>query len=129
MRQIPDISQFNPHLIIADVDLEGTVIPGLTGEFFSREESGRTATVGRYSYEGSELFIAWGYRDEPHCAWTSYRSRSGCWTPPHQGCPRVSHTDDAVLIDTAEETIRLPLDRGDQGVPLARRPCVAAAAP
>lgn len=126
---MPDISQFKAHLIIADVDLEGTVVPGLTGEFFSREESGRTATAGRYSYEGAELFIAWGYRDEPHCAWTSYRSRGGGWAPPHQGCPRVTHTQTAVLLDTGEEVIRLPLDHRDQGVPSARRPRVAPAVP
>lgn len=69
------------------VELEGLIMPGLTGEFFEREEGGRMATAGRYSLGGVELFLAWGYRDEAHCAWTAYRHDAG-WTTPHRGCPR-----------------------------------------
>ena len=71
-------------------DLDGFVVPGLIGEFFWRREGGRTATAGRYSYAGVRLFLSWGYRDQAHCAWTSYFIDGG-WTSPHPGCPIVRH--------------------------------------
>ncbi len=93
----------------ADVALEGTTVPGLTGRFFERREGDRWATVGCYSYDGAELFRAWGYRDEAHCAWTSYRD-GGEWTVPHRGCPRLRWTAMDLQIDTGHTVIHLPLD-------------------
>ncbi len=84
-----------------DIDLEGLAVPGLTGEFFEREEGGRTATAGRYSLRGHELFLAWGYRDEAHCAWTAYRHGAG-WTTPHRGCPRQREVDKAIARPGAQ---------------------------
>ena len=98
MPLIPDISCYQVNKTVVDVDLDGVVIPGLTGEFFWREEGGRMATAGRYSYVGVRLFISWGYRGEAHCAWTSYFVGDR-WTPPQAGCPRIIHEPGALLID------------------------------
>lgn len=94
---IPDISRYQVNKTIIDIDLDGVTIPGLTGEFFWRQEGGRTATVGRYSYDGVKLFMSWGYRGEAHCAWTSYFAGDQ-WTVPHRGCPRIVRRPGAVLV-------------------------------
>ena len=111
MRQIPDISQYAEYRAEPDVSLEGRSVPGLTGRYYQRRDGDRWATIGHYSYDGEELFCAWGYRDEAHCAWTSYRD-GGEWTVPHRGCPRLRWSDSELLIDTGRSPIRLPLDQG-----------------
>jgi hypothetical protein len=103
VRQIPDISDYRLHRTVYDIDLEGVVVPGLTGQFYEREEDGRTATAGRYTLAGEEIFIAWGYRDEAHCAWTAYRQRDG-WTTPHRGCPRVRVENGTIARPGTEES-------------------------
>ncbi len=58
------------------------------------------ATAGLYSLSGQELFLSWGYREEAHCSWTSYR-RSDGWTPPHEGCPRIRVTNGTLFLPAA----------------------------
>ncbi len=106
MPQLPDISHYKLHKTIVDIDLDGVVVPGLTGRFFQRREGGSTATAGLYSLAGQELFLSWGYRHEPHCAWTSYRFAEG-WTAPHAGCPRIRTAGDALILDAGVTEIRL----------------------
>jgi hypothetical protein len=101
--QIPDISDYKLHRTVHDVDLEGIVVPGLTGQFFERDENGRVATVGCYTLKGEEIFMAWGYRDDAHCSWTAYRQRDG-WTAPHRGCPRPRAVNEAIARPGAEES-------------------------
>jgi hypothetical protein len=108
---IPDISTYFAHKIVPDIDLEGVIVPGLTGCFFRRAQDGRTASAGRYSFQDKELFLSWGYADEPHCAWTTYRSLRGDWTSPHEGCPRVRAEAGRLLIDTGERVIALSTQR------------------
>ena len=107
MIPIPDISLYSRHRVADDIDLEGHVVPGLTGVFYEREEDGRTATAGVYSYRGIELFQAWGYRDEAHCAWTAYRTIRGDWTKPHEGCPRIRTMPASIVLLTGEREIVL----------------------
>ncbi len=107
MTQIPDISRYKEHRLIEDVDLEGHVVPGLTGRFYERKAGRRIAPAGVYSYRDIELFISWGYRDEPHCAYTAYRTIRGDWTVPHEGCPRMRTMPAAVVLDTGEREILL----------------------
>ena len=85
----PDLSQYEPHTAVDDIDLEGVVVPGLRGEFLRRPIGDQVATVGRYSYAGRELFMAWGYVGEEHCRYFSVRGVDGAWEPPQAGCPRV----------------------------------------
>jgi len=102
VRQIPDISGYSLHRTVHNIDLEGVVVPGLTGRFYEREEEGRIATAGCYSLAGDEIFIAWGFRDEAHCAWTAYRLKEG-WSKPHRGCPRVRVENGTIARPGAEE--------------------------
>jgi hypothetical protein len=114
---IPDISLYKAHRVVEDVDLEGFIVPGLTGHFYEREEGERIATAGQYRYRGEELFMAWGYRDEPHCAWTAYRKVRGDWTVPHQGCPRVRSMPAAIVVETGEREILLRTSPARRPVP------------
>ncbi|MEU7822270.1 hypothetical protein [Catellatospora sp. NPDC049133] len=104
---LPRLAEYTPHRTVADVDLEGQVVPGLTGEFFRRPEDGRTATVGLYRYRGTELFMAWGYVGEEHCRWTAYRRTDGVWSAPHTGCPRVRHSGEQLVLDLDGERVAL----------------------
>lgn len=104
---LPRTVDYTPHLTVPDIDLEGQVVPGLTGEFFRRREGARTATVGLYRYRGVELFMAWGYVGEEHCRWTAYRRTGGEWTAPHAGCPRVRRSGDLLELDLDGELVAL----------------------
>ena len=85
----PDLGEFHPYKIVEDIDLEGVVVPGLRGEFLRKEHGERTATVGRYSYAGREVFRAWGYAGEEHCRYFAVIGPDGAWEMPQAGCPRV----------------------------------------
>ncbi|GAA1413452.1 hypothetical protein GCM10009662_57880 [Catellatospora coxensis] len=104
---LPRLAEYVPHRIVSDIDLEGHVVPGLTGEFFRRPEDGRTATVGLYRYLGAELFMAWGYVGEEHCRWTAYRRADGAWSVPHAGCPRVRRSGEQLELDLDGERVAL----------------------
>jgi hypothetical protein len=86
---LPDLSEFEPHRTEADASFEGTKVPGLRAEFFRRPEGDRIASVGRYSFGGEELLLAWGYVDEEHCRHNAVRDGSGSWSPAQAGCPQV----------------------------------------
>jgi hypothetical protein len=87
---LPDLSDYRLHRVIEDIDLDGTVVPGLRGSFFRRPCGVRTQTVGLYEYDESVLFMAWGYVDEEHCRFTALRRDDGSWQAPRPGCPEVS---------------------------------------
>ncbi|WP_155373183.1 hypothetical protein [Catellatospora vulcania] len=107
MTSLPRLAEYTPHRIVSDIDLEGHVVPGLTGEFFRRPEDGRTATVGLYRYLGVELFMAWGYVGEEHCRWTAYRRADAGWGAAHPGCPRVRHRGEHLELDLDGERVAL----------------------
>ncbi|GHJ45007.1 hypothetical protein Cs7R123_23490 [Catellatospora sp. TT07R-123] len=108
MTVLPRVADYRPHRTVPDIDLEGHVVPGLTGEFFRRPDGDRVATVGLYRYRGAELFMAWGFVGEAHCRWTAYRGEDG-WTAPHEGCPRVRREAGTLLVDTGRARIALPV--------------------
>lgn len=107
MSTFPQLTEFTEHRIVPDIDLEGWIVPGLTGAFFRRPEGDRIASVGLYRYDGVELFMAWGYVGEEHCRWTAYQ-RDGDWTPPHSGCPRVRQVTGGLQLDLGHERLTLP---------------------
>jgi hypothetical protein len=94
----PDLVHFLPYRTIDDIDLDGVVVPGLRGEFFHRPDADRTATVVRYSYEGLEVFQAWGYLDEEHCRYFAVVGADGALESPQAGCPRVRVLSDGSRI-------------------------------
>jgi hypothetical protein len=94
----PDLAHFRPYKVIDDIDLEGVTVPGLRGEFLRRELGERTATVGRYTYGGQELFRAWGYVGEEHCRYFAVRGADGALEPPQAGCPRVRVIKDSTGV-------------------------------
>ena len=89
MAVLPDLTCFNPHRTVDDAPFEGVPVPGLRADFFRRDEGGRTATVGRYSVDGRDLLLAWGYLDEVHCRHNAVRDPAGGWHPASDGCPVV----------------------------------------
>jgi hypothetical protein len=86
---LPDLTTFTPHRTVVDAAFEGVPVPGLTAEFFRRPVGDRIATVGRYSRDGRELLMAWGYVDEEHCRHWAVPDPDGGWHPPAEGCPVV----------------------------------------
>jgi hypothetical protein len=86
--QLPDLSRYRLHRVEPVAEFEGTAVPGLRAEFFRREIDGRTASAGRYRYEGRELLLAWGYVGEEHCRY-AWVHRDGEWEPAGPGCPTV----------------------------------------
>lgn len=86
---LPDLTEYRHHRAVRDAPFEGRPVPGLHAEYFRRAEGGRTATVGRYSWAGRELLMAWGYTDEEHCRHHAVRAAGGGWHPAADGCPEV----------------------------------------
>jgi hypothetical protein len=87
--QLPDLSRYRLHRVVADAEFEGTAVPGLRAEFFRCEDGGQTASAGRYRYRGRELLLAWGYVEEEHCRYAWVRGGDGQWEPAGPGCPAV----------------------------------------
>lgn len=73
-------------------------MPGLRAEFFRRPDGDRIATVGRYSIDGHELLMAWGYVDEEHCRYNAVRDHDGGWHPAADGCPQVRLVRDGQAV-------------------------------
>lgn len=90
---LPDLARFVVHREATDVDLDGTVLPGLSATFHRRAAGSRTESVGVYRYAGVEVFMSWGYVDEPHCRFTAYAGADG-WGAPRRGCPSVDAVRD-----------------------------------
>ncbi|MEV6525399.1 hypothetical protein AB0M43_25935 [Longispora sp. NPDC051575] len=107
---MPDISLYDVHKIIEDVDFEGTPVPGLRGAFYRRPAGDRTESVGVYSYADDELFMAWGYVGEEHCRAAAARRPDGAWDAVRTGCPDVR------VLRTGDEVTGLAVGLADGGV-------------
>ncbi|MEV6347104.1 hypothetical protein [Actinoplanes sp. NPDC051851] len=86
---LPDLAAYRFHRSADDAAFEGCEVPGLRAEFYRRPDGDRIASVGRYSYDGAELLMAWGYVDEEHCRQNAVADPAGGWHPVSQGCPDV----------------------------------------
>lgn len=78
---------FRPHGTRDQVMVKGALVPGLRASFYRRFVGGRTETIGLYTVEARELFVAWGYADERHCRYNAVRRDDGGWYPTRRGCP------------------------------------------
>jgi hypothetical protein len=87
---LPDLAAFRPHRVVDDVDLDGTVVPGLSADFHRRPVGDRVETVGRYRFAGVEVFMAWGYVGEAHCRCTAFHEGPAGWGAIRPGCPDVA---------------------------------------
>ena len=103
---LPDLSSYAPHRSLPDADFEGTAVPGLRADFYRRAEGDRVASVGRYSYRGREVLLAWGYVDEEHCRRHAVRDHRGGWQPVVEGCPDVRFVRDGDTVVGVE--VRTP---------------------
>ena len=86
---MPDLADYRLHRAVTDAPFEGVAVPGLSAEFYRRREGARVASVGRYSFGGRELLMAWGYVDEEHCRHSAVRASGGGWHQATAGCPTV----------------------------------------
>lgn len=90
MSVLPDLSDYELHRVVEDAPFEGVAVPGLSAVFYRRAEGDRIASVGRYSFDGRDLLMAWGYVDEEHCRQSAvHDARAGGWQHPGDGCPVV----------------------------------------
>ncbi|BBH70883.1 hypothetical protein ACTI_75680 [Actinoplanes sp. OR16] len=96
--QIPDLSEYAAHRVENDAAFEGVEVPGLRAEFFRRPEGERVESVGRYTFDGRDLLLAWGYVDEEHCRHNAVVAADGCWQPPVDGCPQVELITDGQAV-------------------------------
>jgi hypothetical protein len=95
---LPDFDGYLPHRTVQDAPLEGEPVPGLRADFYRRDEDGRVASVGRYSYGEREFLLAWGFADEPHCRRNAVRAPDGAWHPAVDGCPEVELIRDGQTV-------------------------------
>jgi hypothetical protein len=102
----PDLALYAQHRQARDATLDGVTVPGLHGTYYRRTDGSRVATVGVYRYDDVELFWAWGYADEAHCAFHAVRQPDGEWSPARRGCPRVKFDESAVYFK--DLNLRLP---------------------
>jgi hypothetical protein len=116
---LPDLSEYRLHRTETDAAFEGVAVPGLSAAFYHRADGDRVATVGRYSYDGRALLIAWGYADEEHCRHSAVRdAATGGWHRPTEGCPtvRVERAGDEVtglsVRTPAGDWVRSPAEPG-----------------
>jgi hypothetical protein len=87
---LPDLSNYVRHRTVHDAPFEGVPVPGLRADYFRRADGDRIATVGRYSIDGRDLLMAWGFVDEEHCRHNAVRDQGGGgWHPAADGCPEV----------------------------------------
>lgn len=113
---MPDLASFSLHKIVYDVDFDGTPVPGLHAAFYRCADGERVLSVGIYMADGVELFRAWGYLDEAHCAYHTVSCADGSPDGPHVGCPDVEvlAEDDEVTgiaITTRDHEYIVPVPR------------------
>ncbi|MDI6100276.1 hypothetical protein QLQ12_16850 [Actinoplanes sp. NEAU-A12] len=72
-----------------DAEFEGVAVPGLRADFYRRPDGDRIASVGRYSYQGRTVLMAWGYVDEEHCRQHAIHDPRAGWHAVVDGCPDV----------------------------------------
>ncbi|MEV4274463.1 hypothetical protein [Actinoplanes xinjiangensis] len=90
---LPDLTTYAPHRSVPDAEFEGTIVPGLRADFYRRPDGDRIASVGRYSYRGRDVLMAWGYVDEKHCRRHAVHSACRGWSAVVDGCPDVRFDD------------------------------------
>ncbi|GAA4899451.1 hypothetical protein LX16_0759 [Stackebrandtia albiflava] len=113
---MPDLANFSLHKIVYDVDFDDVAVPGLCGAFYRCPDGDRILSVGIYMADGVESFRAWGYVDEPHCAYHAVVSADGSWDGPYAGCPEVE-----VLTEAGRVTgVALTTRRHEYIVPVSR---------
>lgn len=125
--RLPDLSDFSPHRVVRDADLDGVIVPGLRAEFHRRAGAGRVESVGVYSYAGRPILMAWGYVGEEHCRFTALRDAAGRWGAPAPGCPPVrTHRDGGRVTALTVGDHVLPIDLSDPPAadPFGSRPNV-----
>jgi hypothetical protein len=83
---LPDLSAYDLDRIVEDSPVWGVAVPGLRVAYYRR---GPREAAGVYTYQGVEIFVAWGYTDERQCRFHAFRDCAGDWEPPQPGCPRV----------------------------------------
>jgi len=86
---LPDLTAYVAHRSTPDAAFEGTSVPGLRADFYRRVDGDRIASVGRYSYRGRDVLMAWGYVDERHCRRHAVHDPARGWQPVVDGCPDV----------------------------------------
>ncbi|MEV6597717.1 hypothetical protein AB0M36_12710 [Actinoplanes sp. NPDC051346] len=117
---MPDLDSYTPHRTVTDAAFEGVTVPGLLAEYFHRTDDHRVSSAGRYSMDGRDLLMAWGFTDEEHCRWSAVRDPAGFWHPETAGCPvvRVLRTGAAPDDPVSGLAVRAPtgewitVDRG-----------------
>ena len=95
--RLPDLAQHAFHRVIENIDPcgDGRSVTGLRATFFRRvDERGRLESVGRYVLGGREVFLAWGYVGDAHCAFHAVRLPDGSWDATRRGCPEVDVVED-----------------------------------
>ncbi|WP_033341476.1 hypothetical protein [Catenuloplanes japonicus] len=95
---LPDLRTYRLHRTLPEADFEGVPVPGLHAEFYRRPVGDRIASVGRYSYNGRRLLLAWGYVGEEHCRYSAVRDPRRGWQPATQGCPDVRVVRDGEAV-------------------------------
>ncbi|MEV6305598.1 hypothetical protein AB0M02_39710 [Actinoplanes sp. NPDC051861] len=96
---LPDLTTYAPHRSATDCGFEGVAVPGLRADFYRRTDGDRIASVGRYSYDGREVLMAWGFTDEEHCRRHSVHDPAAGWQPVVEGCPDVRFVRDGDAPD------------------------------
>ncbi|RAK30601.1 hypothetical protein B0I29_116260 [Actinoplanes lutulentus] len=74
-------------------------MPGLRADFYRRTDGDRIASVGRYTYQGRDVLMAWGFVDEKHCRRHAVHHPDHGWQSVVDGCPdvRFVHDEDEVV--------------------------------
>lgn len=81
-----DLDDWYLHRTVTDVDVDGLVLPGVTGRFHRRPHGVRTASIGVFTTD-DDCFAAWGYVGETHCRFHATRRADGGWNTAVPGCP------------------------------------------
>jgi hypothetical protein len=103
---LPDLTTYAPHRSTTDAEFEGTIVPGLRADFYRRPDGDRIASVGRYSYRGQDVLMAWGYVDEKHCRQHAVHTSGEGWSTVADGCPDVRFDDGFQVRTPAGEWLR-----------------------
>lgn len=78
------------------------MVPGLRADFFRRPDGDRIASVGRYSYEGREILMAWGFVDEEHCRQHAVHDPVEGWQAVVDGCPDIRNDPGRIEVRTPD---------------------------
>lgn len=88
MEQLPDWSGYVKYKEKDELSFDdGATTDRVHAEFFEQRVGECVISVGVFSLHGQNIFCAWGYKDEEHCAMHSVMGEGGDWLPPQVGCP------------------------------------------